>query len=221
MKLLDLLAATAVCAGCATGASATVIGGVEFPDGAASFADSVYSYSAGSGFPSAGACQDASQVIGAPDFINEDVDCEGYLSLGQGGSVVLQFTDNALTTSGDGGADLHVFEVGSAVEAMMVAISTDAINWIELGTLSGQPTSIDIDGVAGVVAGVAYSYVRVTDDPNQGPGESVYSGADIDAVGAISSTDAPNTVPLPATGLMLVGALGALGAAHRRGREQS
>ncbi len=216
MNLYKTIVAAGVCALVGTAASAATIGGIDFPDGATSFADSVVSYTPGTGFATNGACQDTSLALGVPDFGGGN--CDGYVSLGQGGSIVLQFTDNALTTSGDIDADLHVFEVGSAVEAMMIAISTNAVDWIELGTLSGQPTSINIDGVTGVVDGTAYSYVRITDDPNSGPGSGVFSGADIDAVGAISST---TPVPLPATGLMLVGAMGLLASAKRRKNKQS
>lgn len=207
MNLYKLFAASSVCAVLAVGASAATIGGIDFPDGAVSFADSVFDYSPGGGFTGAAPCQDSSKAVGLPDFVTGN--CSGYVSLGQGGSIILQFTDNALTTSGDSNADLHIFEVGAAVEAMIIEISTNAMDWIGLGTLSGQPTSIDIDGVAGVVAGTAYSFVRITDDPNAGPHSGVFSGADIDAVGAISSTAPPPAVPLPATGLMLLGALGA------------
>jgi len=67
-----------------------------------------------------------------------------------------------------------------------IAISQDLVNWIDLGDLSGQPTSIDIDAVAGVVQFAQYSYVRLTDvDPNQTG--SPFGEADIDAIGAISS----------------------------------
>ncbi len=219
MNLLRLFAVAGVCAGLGAGASAATIGGIDFPDGPISFADSVVSYNPGGGFPGTGGCQDTSEAVGIPNFTGGD--CDGYVSLGQGGSIVLQFTDNALTTSGDSSADLHVFEIGDAVEAMLISISTNTVDWIDLGRLSGQPTSIDIDGVTGVVSGAAYSYVRIIDDPNSGPSGGVYSGADIDAVGAISSTAPVTPVPLPATGLMLVGALGALASAKRRKRKQS
>ena len=98
----------------------------------------------------------------------------------------MRFSDNSLTTSGDATADLHIFEVGARVEVFNIAISQDLVNWIDLGDLSGQPTSIDIDAVAGVVQFAQYSYVRLTDvDPNQTG--SPFGEADIDAIGAISS----------------------------------
>lgn len=154
----------------------TTYSGVTFPDGDISFADAVVSFLPG---PDVAAPHlDSSQVLGAPDG--------NHLSLGDDGSVIVQFTDNSLTTSGDATADLHIFEVGRVVEVFNVAISQDLVNWIDLGDLSGQPTSIDIDGVAGVVQFAQYSYVRLTDiGPNQTP--SPFGEADIDAIGAISS----------------------------------
>ena len=120
--------------------------------------------------------------------------------------------DNSLTTSGDATADLHIFEVGSAVEIFNVSISQDLITWIDLGDLSGQPTSIDIDGVAGVVAFAQYSYVRLIDvGPNQTG--SPFGEADIDAIGAISSAPA---VAMNAPGAIAVFALGLAGMVWRR-----
>jgi hypothetical protein len=163
---------------------ATLIGGIEFPDGAASFADSVFSYTpgadVGSGF------DDPLSALGIPDGIGSST------SLGDFGVLVLQFTDNSLTTSGDATPDLHIFEAGAVIEFFNVAISTDAVSWIDLGDVLGQPTSINIDGVAGIVADTKYSYVRLTDVLPDQTG-SPFGEADIDAVGAISS--APPVVP--------------------------
>jgi hypothetical protein len=72
---------------------------------------------------------------------------------------------------------------------MIISISVDANSWISLGELRGHPTSIDIDGIAGVVSGVKYNYVRIQDDPTRNQTDSPYGEADIDAVGAISSID--------------------------------
>lgn len=195
-------------------ASTLTFDSITFPEGAISFADSVVSYNPGTGFSSTGACQNASLALGTPDHTSGN--CNNYVSLGRGGSIVLQFVDNALTTSGDSTADLHIFEIGAAVEQFFVDISTDNSNWISLGgPISGQPTSVDIDGVSGVVAGELYRFVRVTDNPNSGPHSGVFAGADIDAIGAISTVQTA-AVPLPATGLLLLASFGGLAALRRR-----
>ena len=109
--------------------------------------------------------------------------------------MVLRFTDNSLTTSGDSSADLHLFETGDAIEPMEVSISKDGSSWIALGTVSGQPTSVDIDSVPGVILGETYAFVRIVDSNSQVTG-SPFGGADIDAVGAISS-GAASIPPVP------------------------
>jgi len=154
----------------------TTYSGVTFPDGDISFADEVISFNPGPDV--AAPHDDQNLVLGAPDG--------SHISLGDNGSIIVRFSDNSLTTSGDATADLHIFEVGARVEVFNIAISQDLVNWIDLGDLSGQPTSIDIDAVAGVVQFAQYSYVRLTDvDPNQTG--SPFGEADIDAIGAISS----------------------------------
>jgi hypothetical protein len=187
-----------------TGASATTYGGIEFPDGPSSFADAVVSYSPGSDV--GGNFADPTSALGIPDYGSST----GATSLGDGGELVLQFTDNSLIASGDINQDLWIFEIGSATESFNVAISTDNSNWIDLGDVGGQPTGIDIDSIAGVTAGVFYSYVRLKDiAPNQS--NFPFGEADIDAVGAISS--AP-PVPVPAAvwlfGTGIFGLLGVL-----------
>lgn len=185
---------------------AVLIGGIEFPDGAVSFADSVFSYSPGA---DVGAVWDnPTAALGIPDY----PPAGNAVSLGDGGELILQFTDNSLTTSSDGTPDLHIFEIGGTTEWMNVAISTNAIDWLDIGDVLGQPTSIDIDAVAGVVEDELYSYVRISDiPPNQT--RFPFGEADIDAVGAISS-GAPVAVPEPSN-LALIG-LGLLGLAFGR-----
>lgn len=180
-------------------ASAIPIGGVEFPDGAVSFADAVVSYAPG---PDVGPTYDiANAALGLPDW---DGAGNGATSLGEGGTLVVQFTDNSLTTSGNADADLWIFEIGPQIEAFNVEISVDALNWIDLGTISGQPSGFDIDANASVVAGTQYSFVRLTDVL---PNESLapFGEADIDAIGAISS--AP-PVPMPMPGALALLGLG-------------
>ncbi|WP_300039462.1 VPLPA-CTERM sorting domain-containing protein [uncultured Roseobacter sp.] len=142
------------------------------------------------------------------------------------GFVTVEFTDNSLTTSGDDSADLFVFEVGSSgggvIESFQVEISKDASTWIDLGIVSGDAVvGLDIDGVAGVIAGDVFSFVRVTDAPGGATSGSPFGGPDIDAIGAISSAppiaDPPiSVVPLPAAGWALLSALAVLMGFRRR-----
>jgi len=177
--------------------SAEEFDGVEFPAGSISFADSVQLFEAGTYTTQT----DTSNVLGAPDYAG-GTDGSTYLSLGNGGTIVLQFTDNALTASGDPDLDLWIFEVGSAVEATDVYISKDGSDWIAVGHISGSTSGIDIDAYVsnGVVVGENYLYVKLVDDELDDYQTGEWAGADIDAVGAISSV----ALPLSANPMSLV-----------------
>ncbi|MEP3688562.1 MAG: OmpA family protein [Sulfitobacter dubius] len=93
----------------------------------------------------------------------------------------MQFTDNALVDVE--GPDLYVFEVGPRVEGMSLAISTDGMDWTEIGAIAGGRAEVDIADAA--QDGVEFRFVRLTDD-GEGCGTS-FAGADVDAVAAIGS----------------------------------
>ena len=152
--------------------------GVDFPLGDKSFADRVVDFRPGDEDIEA-PYNNPQNAIGTP----ED-DWEGFVALGHGGILTVEFTDNYLIDVD--GPDLYVFEFGPAVESFKVEISKDGSNWIDLGTVSGQPTSLDIHGK--VVPGDKFSYVRITDAKSHMSG-TPYPGADIDAVGAIGAEE--------------------------------
>ena len=198
----------AVCWLCGGWAGAGIIGGVDFPDGESSFADAVVEYLPGSGVGAG--YDDPAAALGIPDYSGPG----DYVSLGDEGILTLKFEDNSLTTSGDSAEDLWVFEIGGAIEPTAAAISTHGTEWIEVGATSGATSGVDIDAYigSGVVLWERYAYVRLTDLlPHQSG--SPYTGADIDAVGAISSAP-PVTIPEPA-GVLLLG-VALLGLARRR-----
>ena len=163
--------------------------GVCFSGGDASFADSYVSYDPSTDVEPP--YNNPASAEGSPDYAEgEDV---RFVSLGCYGVLVVQFTDNSLTTSGDSNADLWIFEIGASVtggssEPTNIDISTDGVNWIQVGSTSGDTSGIDIDAYigSGVVQGEKYSYVRITDRNCVDAGLS-YAGADIDAIGAIES----------------------------------
>ncbi|QDT02610.1 Dockerin type I repeat protein [Rubripirellula lacrimiformis] len=179
--------------------------GTLFPQGVISFADTVVSYVPDlGGNPPATVYRDPSQALGAPDGNGrgpEPVDGQSTVSLGAGGSLTLGFRDNLLTGSGDSRPDLIVYETG-AIESVRVEISRDGIQFELLGQLGGLTNQIDIDAL-GYGTQDRFAFVRLT-DMRQGDTTGAALGADIDAVGAIS------TVPVErftagGTGIELVG----------------
>ncbi|UCH80894.1 MAG: hypothetical protein JSW20_14330 [Nitrospiraceae bacterium] len=183
-------------------AEAATYKGIEFPQGSISFADSVVAYDPviNSGQPAA-TYRGFLEALGIPDYTEgTGVD---YVSLGDGGSITLRFTDNYLTGSGDNADDLYIFEVGSGIEDIYVEISTDNDTWHSLGKVDGGTSGIDID-TFGFGINDLFSYVRLTDDADEGSQTGNNVGADIDAIGAISTTLATKPMNSPPSIVQLI-----------------
>jgi hypothetical protein len=218
-KLLLLFWIVPVILSVSTIAWAEIFHGVDFPGGAASFADAVVSFNPvinASNQPTAPYIT-PSEALGIPNYGDSGVPI-GYVSLGSGGSITLQFTDNSLTGSGTSAMDLWIFEIGPDVEDTFVEISKNGSTWFPVGKVFGATSGVDIDAF-GFGTTDFFSFVRLTDDPSEGAsfgGPTV--GADIDAVGAISSAPpVPVGVPEPSTMLLLgSGLIGLAGYGRRK-----
>jgi len=157
---------------------------VVFPSGAISWADAVVSFTPGD--PAASRSRDPNAALGEPDYQGRDdaADEATYVSLGHGGELVLEFTDNVLV---DGeGPDLAIFEIGPEVEPMLVAISEDGQNgFIDVGRVEGSTCSVDIAPF--VEPGQRFRFVKLTDAKAGKSNDSEWPGADVNAVGAINT----------------------------------
>ena len=229
-KVLTVIFFTVFLLGIATRSEAIPINGIEFPDGYVSFADSVVSYTQGVTGGVDATHSDPENALQAPDYTGNNSE-PTFVSLGDGGTLILEFTDNYLTTSGDNTDDLWIFEIGGAVEATDVYISTSLEeSWISVGRVGGATKGVDLDSFGEVTLGGAYYFVMLIDVPPcdsedpfcvpDAPSAWPWTGADIDAVGAISTvaTDPdpepdpdpdpdPTSVPEPSTMLLLLAGL--------------
>jgi flagellar motor protein MotB len=152
---------------------------VYFPMGDLSFADEVISFEKGNPQAKEERFRRANDILGVPDYRLDNE--ENSLTLGCGGSIVLHFTDNAL--SDVPGPDLYIFETGPAIEPTSLSISQNGSDWISIGKISGGRADIDIHNF--VKPGDIFYYVRLTDMKSDCNGD--WPGADIDAVAAIGS----------------------------------
>lgn len=185
----------------------TVFGGVDFPQGISSFADTVISYQPAKPQQIAAGAKHPINALGPPDSTN--------VSLGQGGKLTLGFTDNVLTNSATAKNDLWIFEVGPDVESTFVyvhptpdtkpllspALDPDGDGYYAVGEIKGSTRGVDIDkAIPGFAPGkLRFDAILMIDDPNQGDGSPGTPGADINAVGAITSSSVVPLVSVTAT----------------------
>jgi len=167
--------------------------------------------------------QGAFNALGQPNYAGQN-SCASqaacsFVSLGVGGTLILQFTDNVPTGSDNDDDDLWIFEVGPNVEDTTVDVSVDGVTWFSVGLVTGSTRGIDIDAF-GFDSSSAFAFVRLIDVIAEGgTGNGGTVGADIDAVGAISTRPAGGGgVPEPAAWALMLLGFGALGSALRRTR---
>lgn len=171
-------------------ATAEIFRGVDFPQGASSFADEVAAFTRGT----SGTSGVPERALGPPDgpggaLTNHSV------TLGNGGTLTIRFTDNILTGSGDASADLFIFETGTAQEFVTVELSEDGASFSSCGQTFGQTGEIDIDS-CGFGPRARVMFVRITDVASHRPANDDTAGADIDAIGAITTISSePNDPP--------------------------
>ena len=168
---------------------AATFGGDFYELGLISFADTVVRYAptAGGGPVPIAGLQIPGNAIGPQNYtgIGEPTAGQGVVSLGKGGVLVVQFTNNILTGSDDARSDLAIYEVGSP-ELVRVEVSSDNISYTSVGTASFNNRFIDLDAFGFNSLSQLY-FVRLTDVANDGDTSGDSVGADIDAVGALSS----------------------------------
>ncbi|MEM6778539.1 MAG: dockerin type I domain-containing protein, partial [Planctomycetota bacterium] len=166
-----------------------VFSSILFEQGGISFADSVVIETLNLGADVNQEFTDTDAALSAPDGNGIGLEPETgqfALSLGSGGEATFRFEDNLLTGDGTSNADLVIFEIGTP-ERVGVEISRDGVNFIDVGEVFGIDNTIDLDQF-GFGRNDQFAFVRLTDLSPAGSFEFGAAGADIDSVGAISTT---------------------------------
>lgn len=141
------------------------------------YADRVVSFTPGS--PASTCCNDPGRVLGPPDM--DPAAVTGWLTLGVGGSVTVEFVDNVAV---DGpGADIEILGDPGNNEWWTVEVSADGQAFASFGLVS-ERAQLDLAAVGMAEA----RFVRLTDDGD--PSGAFSPGAELDAVVALNSRPA-------------------------------
>ena len=117
----------------------------------------------------------------------------GFVSLGSGGTLVLQFNNNVVY---DGpGPDLYFWIPDSVPEEATVWISRDGVVFLHAGQISSESPFLDLAGVA--VPGEFYTQLKIRDDSADAVRKGSL-GIDLDAVASINNAI---IIPIPADSL--------------------
>lgn len=150
-------------------------------------------------------------ALGVSDFAS--LSSDQFVSLGEQGHLTLQFVNNLLVNSGNNNPDIWIFEIGPAIEPAQIDLrpydqatinilnnteifDLDGDGFYEFDDVAGSTSSLDIDEyISGYTFGeLKFDAVKITDIEGECGGST--SGADIDAVCALStiSLDCAGTV---------------------------
>jgi hypothetical protein len=161
-----------------------VLGKLRFAEAVASFTPAV-----SGGEPSA-CILDPSFALGAPDYVSYSPStcCPPIITtvtLGNGGTLVLEFSSVSISGNGSPEPDLWIYERGPDVEDTFVDVSADGVTWHSLGKVFGAVSSVDLDSFGWGPLHL-FRYVRLVDDVAEGQSTGCSHGADIDAVAALA-----------------------------------
>jgi len=153
-----------------------------------SYADSIVFYDPGAlGYHTGGEpaldYQDTDKALGEPDCKTDND--SGFVSLGDGGTLVVKFSDNILINGP--GADLQVFEVGRD-EHVDVWVSQD--NKIYIPLIKSETSDYTFEFNLQTENTYAYRYVKIRDiydDIMSSDSTDQTAGADIDAISALNT----------------------------------
>ncbi|MDF1840830.1 MAG: dockerin type I domain-containing protein [Rubripirellula sp.] len=174
-----------------------VFSGTLYERGGISFADQVVSVDLGGDVD--GIFTNPLAALSSPDGFGqgpEPTDGTFTLSLGTGGEATFLFTDNFLTGNDSPAADLVIYETGAS-ETVRVEVSRNGEDFFFVGNANGFDGMIDLDQF-GFGSRERFSFVRLidvvtpADEPTAAFGAA---GADIDAIGALSTTPATQFTP--------------------------
>lgn len=98
---------------------------------------------------------DVSNCLHEPNYITYS--SPTYLSLGCKGILTVAFTDNGFKNLP--GYDLYIFEVEPSKEAAKVEVSSNGIDWLFAGNITGGKSAIDLENES-ILTETVFYYVR-------------------------------------------------------------
>lgn len=157
---------------------------------------------------------DLGNALGAPDA-TQSPSFRGFYSLGLGGSATFGFGASGVSGFGAPGSVVEITagsRSGHVEQILVEAFNVVTKVWDNIGVISNQgPQNLSLSVSLNLAPGAVYNLLRLTD---QSPVVAGRDGFDIDSISVAA-------VPLPAGGLLLIGALGGLALLRRRKAAQA